>query len=100
MHKHNLAEFKEKAILHDAAKNMGWRSNDEDEPLEPYLKRLEEMEPEQIFDRFLRWHGIQGWTLRLWSVVRVLQKLEQKPCKYHGGQFPMTNMPCCRKQDS
>lgn len=69
-----------RSILEAAAKNLGWREGDyrkdyrpEDDPIEPYLKRLAAMSPERVFECYCTWHGFIGWHVTLWAAVESLQ---------------------------
>ncbi len=63
------------SLLEDAARNLGW--DDDKEPLDSYIRELEEMEPEQVFDRFLCWNGIQGYSQRLYEAVLMLERAKK-----------------------
>ena len=71
-------------VLQDAARNMGWQINDykadydpDNDPIEPYLKRLERESVRKIFNRYCEWQGLIGYGYDLWdTVVEMLEANE------------------------
>lgn len=71
----DLSKVKDKSLLEDAARNMGW---EEDESIEPFLEALSKRDPEQIMRRWAAWHlGDSSWATMIIDGFKELKAAEK-----------------------